>query len=69
LLLSKSGKSTRLIKKTKNNNNGSCQLVIMFTPVRNFFKVEQQNGAEWAFAIGVGAGSLVMSLVVKLLTR
>lgn len=41
----------------------------MFTPVRNFFKVEQQNGAEWVFAIGVGAGSLVMSLVVKLLTR
>lgn len=41
----------------------------MFTPVRDFFKVEQQNGAEWAFAVGVGAGSLVMALVVKLLTR
>ena len=41
----------------------------MFTPVRNFFKVEQQNGPEWAFAVGVGAGSLVMALLVKLLTR
>lgn len=51
------------------NPNNSCQLIIMFTPVRNFFKVEQQNGAEWAFAVGVGAGSLLMALVVKLLSR
>ena len=41
----------------------------MFTPVRTFFKVERQNGPEWAFAVAVGAGSLVMALVVKLLTR
>lgn len=41
----------------------------MFTPVRKFFKVDQQNGSEWAFAVGVGAGSLVMAVVVKLLTR
>ena len=47
----------------------SCQLIIMFTPVREFFKVEEQNGVEWAFAVAVGAGSLVMALIVKLLTR
>lgn len=41
----------------------------MFTPVREFFKVEEQNGVEWAFAVAVGAGSLVMALIVKLLTR
>lgn len=41
----------------------------MFTPVRTFFKVEKQNGAEWAFAVGVGAGSLLMALAVKLLSR
>jgi len=46
-----------------------CQLVIMMTPLSRFFKVVPQDGKEWAFAVGVGAGALVCSLAVKLLTR
>ena len=41
----------------------------MMTPLSRFFKVVPHDGKEWAFAVGVGAGALVCSLAVKLLTR
>ena len=46
-----------------------CQLVIMLTPVRTFFKVVGQSWEEWLFAVAIGAGCMVWALVVKLLTR
>ena len=45
------------------------QLVIMFTPLSIFFNVDYQNWAEWLFAILAGAGSLVVSFIVKLVAR
>ena len=41
----------------------------MVTPVATFFRVVYQNSSEWLFAVGVGAGSLVLALVTKFMTR
>jgi Ca2+-transporting ATPase len=46
-----------------------CQLIIMLTPVRGFFKVVGQSWGEWLFAVGVGAGCMVWAVAVKLATR
>lgn len=45
------------------------QLGIMLTPVRTFFKVEEQDWGEWLFALVTGFGSLIVALLVKLATR
>ena len=41
----------------------------MVTPVGSFFKVDTQNWQEWLFAIALGAGSLLVALAVKLISR
>jgi len=46
-----------------------AQVVIMTTPLAAFFKCQRQDGYMWLFAIGVGSGSLLVSLLTKLLTR
>ncbi len=46
-----------------------AQVVIMTTPLAAFFKCQYQDGYMWLFAIGVGSGSLLVSLLTKLLTR
>ena len=45
------------------------QLIIMLTPLATFFRVTHQSGLEWLFAIGVGAVSLPLALLTKLITR
>ena len=45
------------------------QLIIMLTPIATFFRVTHQTGLEWLFAVGVGAVSLPLALVTKLITR
>ena len=45
------------------------QVVIMLTPVRSIFHCEQQNGWEWLFAVLTGAGSLLVALAIKVVTR
>jgi Ca2+-transporting ATPase len=45
------------------------QLIIMFTPARVIFKVKTQNWQEWLFALALGAGSLLVALITKLVTR
>ena len=45
------------------------QVVIMLTPVRSIFHCEHQTGYEWLFAVLAGAGSLLIALATKLLTR
>ena len=45
------------------------QLIIMLTPLATFFRVTHQSGLEWAFAVGVGAVSLPLALLTKLVTR
>jgi Ca2+-transporting ATPase len=46
------------------------QVVIMVVePVGNIFKVEPQSGLEWGVAIAIGAGGLVVSFLVKLVSR
>ena len=45
------------------------QLVIMLTPLGNFFTVEGQNWAEWLFALAVGFGSLFVALATKAVAR
>lgn len=47
----------------------ASQVVIMVTPVGTFFKVDTQNWQEWLFAIALGAGSLLVALAVKLISR
>jgi hypothetical protein len=46
-----------------------CQLVIMLTPVRYFFKVVSQSWEEWLFAVAIGAGCMLWAVAVKLATR
>ena len=45
------------------------QFVIMFTPVRSFFKVDTIPWEGWIDSILVGAGSLPVSFIVKFITR
>lgn len=46
------------------------QVVIMCVPgVGNIFSVQTQSGAEWGAAIGIGAGSLVVALVTKVISN
>ena len=45
------------------------QVIIMTTPIAHFFKCQHQDGFMWLFAVGVGAGSLLVSFLTKLLTR
>ena len=53
---------------SKNSSPRCMQVVIMVTPVGTFFKVTTQNWEEWLFAIALGAGSLAVSLAVKLMS-
>ena len=46
-----------------------CQIIIMLTPLGNFFKVVPQSWQEWLFAVAIGAGCMVWALLVKLMTR
>jgi len=45
------------------------QVIIMLTPVNTFFTVYYQSWHEWLFAIGVAAGCMLVSLLVKLISR
>ena len=45
------------------------QVIIMTTPIAHFFKCAHQDGFMWLFAVGVGAGSLLVSFLTKVLTR
>ncbi|KAK9840937.1 hypothetical protein WJX81_001285 [Elliptochloris bilobata] len=45
------------------------QVIIMTTPIAHFFRCQHQDGFMWLFAVGVGAGSLLVSFLTKLLTR
>lgn len=45
------------------------QILIVESPINNFFKTTQQSWKEWLFAIAVGAGSLVVSFLTRLLSR
>lgn len=49
--------------------NLCMQVIIMLTPVSSFFTVYYQNWQEWLFAIGVSAGCMLLSLLVKLISR
>ena len=41
----------------------------MVTPLSTFFKVEYQDWKEWLFAIALGAGSLLMAMAIKFVSR
>ncbi|KAK9867201.1 hypothetical protein WJX84_002696, partial [Apatococcus fuscideae] len=45
------------------------QILIVETPINNFFKTTQQSWKEWLFAIAVGAGGLLVSFLVRLISR
>lgn len=48
----------------------ALQVVIMVVePVGNIFKVEPQSGLEWGVAIAIGLGGLVVSFLVKFVSR
>lgn len=48
----------------------ALQVVIMVVePVGNIFHVVPQSGLEWGIAIAIGAGSLVVSFLVKFISR
>ena len=47
---------------------GGFQVIIMKTPVGIFFTVVQDlTGPEWAFCVGLGAGSVLLSYVLRVL--
>ena len=45
------------------------QLIIMLTPIRQFFKVDYQTWYEWVIAIALGVGALLWAFIVKLVSR
>lgn len=46
------------------------QVIIMCVPaVGNIFSVQGQSGGEWAVALGIGAGSLIVSFATKVGSR
>ena len=45
------------------------QLIIMLTPIRQFFKVDDQTWYEWLIAIALGVGALLWAFTVKLVSR
>ena len=48
----------------------ALQVIIMvIAPVGNIFHVVPQSGLEWGIAIAIGAGSLVVSFLVKYISR
>ena len=47
----------------------TVQVIIMVTPLSTFFKVEYQDWKEWLFAIALGAGSLLMAMAIKFVSR
>lgn len=48
----------------------TAQVIIMCVPqIGQFFKVRPQSWQEWLFALAVGAGSIVVALAVKLLSK
>eukprot|EP00891_Asterochloris_glomerata_P007553 jgi/Astpho2/7553/e_gw1.00115.5.1_t len=47
----------------------ALQVVIMVTPLSTFFKVVCQDWREWLFAIALGAGSLLMAMAIKFVSR
>ena len=47
----------------------SVQVVIMVTPLSTFFKIVCQDWREWLFAIALGAGSLLMAMAIKFVSR
>ena len=46
-----------------------AQFIIMFTAVRNFFKVDVIPWEGWLYSILVGLGTLPVSLAVKFAAR
>ena len=47
-----------------------CQCIIMLIPaVGNIFYVDPLSGLEWGVSIAIGAGSLIVALVTKLISR
>lgn len=45
------------------------QLIIMLTPMGRFFKVVPISAAEWGISVAVGAGSVLVSIVTRLITQ
>eukprot|EP00891_Asterochloris_glomerata_P004702 jgi/Astpho2/4702/fgenesh1_pg.00067_%23_185_t len=45
------------------------QLIIMLTPISQFFKVDYQTWYEWLIAIALGVGALLWAFIVKLVSR
>ena len=45
------------------------QFIIMFTAVRNFFKVDAISWEGWLYSVLTGAASLPLALAVKFLAR
>ncbi len=47
----------------------TLQLIIMLTPISQFFKVDYQTWYEWLIAIALGVGALLWAFIVKLVSR
>ena len=45
------------------------QVIIMLTPIAHFFNAYHQNWQEWLFAVGTGAGCMLLALLVKVFSR
>jgi Ca2+-transporting ATPase len=45
------------------------QVLIMFTPMRTFFKVDALNGWEWLFSLIVGIGVIPFSTLIRFVLR
>ena len=45
------------------------QLLIMLTPIGQFFRITQQSWEEWMFAIGIGIAALPLCLLTKNFSR
>lgn len=45
------------------------QILIMLTPLGNFFKVDSLEWYEWVLTISIGAGTIPVSLLIRCLSR
>lgn len=45
------------------------QVIIIQTPVSNFFKIAPLNGPEWGVSIAIGLGAVPVSIATRLITR
>ena len=45
------------------------QIIIMTTPLADFFKVDSLEWYEWVFTIGIGLGMIPLSLLIRFVSR